>query len=52
MHLVLIPFVLTGIGLVFVIPMMFFNFRFETTAIDSYLQNQMGSNHETFEKTT
>ena len=52
MHLLLIPFILTGIGLVFVIPMMFFNFRFETSAIDSYLQNQMGNSYETFEKTT
>ena len=41
MHLFLIPIILTGIGLLFVIPMMFLNFRFETGAIDTYLLNQI-----------
>lgn len=50
MHLCLLPFIISGIALIFIVPFMYLNFRTETKAIDSYLQNQMGNSHELFDK--
>ncbi len=52
MHLILLPFIISGVALIFVIPFMYVNFRTETKAIDSYLQNQIDNGHKTFEKIT
>ena len=41
MHLFLLPFVMTGIGIPFVALLMFFNYRQETKAIEDFIQRQM-----------
>lgn len=41
MHLVLLPFIISGVALIFIGPFMYFNFRNETGAINNYLQDQI-----------
>lgn len=46
MHLALLVFIISGIGLLFIAPMMFINFRSETGTLNKYLQNLVNNHLE------
>ncbi|WP_420632078.1 hypothetical protein [Candidatus Leptofilum sp.] len=43
-HLVLLPFIISGVGALFVAPLMYLNFRNETRGIDKHLE-KLSKNH-------
>lgn len=46
-HLFLLPFIISGVGALFVAPLMYLNFRNETRGIDNYLENLINNHTKT-----